>query len=330
MKTTRCGPRLLGAALFLCLSSGLFAFELPKPSAKVTSFRLEAISLRDVSFRIDLAVTNPYPVPLSFDGMSLGFSVEGAKVFDTRTKGGFSVGAKSEKSSSFSVTLAYDAVIKAVKSYLDKDWLDTVVDGQLVIPIPKVPGLAGLPPSVSFSYRFERKIPAIKPQVSILDFTVRPPTEGQIAEAAAKAGKKLNPGKALGVFKSVLAGKKPAEPVIDPAELDVPLTVSYTMAIANEAKGPLSFDKLGYELYVNGERLVLGEGAKVVREGNRSLITVENVFSSKQLSKGVKALFSERRGRFEVKGKASMRLPAEISAEALPLAIDESGDFKLP
>ncbi|HET7839929.1 MAG TPA: LEA type 2 family protein, partial [Rectinemataceae bacterium] len=309
--------RLIAAALLLGAQAALFPLNLPKsvgaalpkPSAEVTSFQLEAISLRDVSFRFVLAVKNPYPVALKFDGMTLDFSVEGAKVFTVASQGGFSVGAKSERSNAFTVALSYESVIKLVKDYVQKDWLNTVIDGSLVIPIPKIDSMPGLPPNVSFSYRFQKRIPAIKPQVAILDFSVKPPTEAQIAEAIAKAGRKVDKGKALGVFKNVLAGKKPAEPVIDPAELDVPLVVSFTIAIRNEAKGPISFDRLGYELAVNQERLVAGESAKVVRDGDRTLITVDNSFSSRQLSKGIKAVFADRKGAFSVKGSASIKLP---------------------
>jgi LEA14-like dessication related protein len=322
-------PRLFAAALLLSASARLFAFSIPKPSAEVRSFQLEGISLRDVTFRFDLAVKNPYPVALSFDGMTLDFTVEGAKVFTAASQGGFSVKAKSEKTNSFTVTLAYEAIMKLVKDYVEKDWLDTVVNGTLIIPIPKIPMIPGLPSDVRFDYRFEKKIPAIKPQVAILDFSVKPPTEAQIAAAAAKAGKEVNPGKALGVFKNVLAGKKPAEPIIDPADLDIPLTVAFTISIRNEAKGPLSFDKLGYELFVNGEKLVVGDSAKVVRDGDRTLITVDNVFSSKQLSKNIKAVFADRKGQFAVKGSASLKLPDAIRKEPVPLAFDESGMFKL-
>jgi LEA14-like dessication related protein len=329
MKNARYAPRLFAAALLFALSAGLFASSFPKPSAEVTSFQLEAISLRDVTFKFVLTVKNPYPVALSFDGMTLNFTVEGAKVMTVASKGGFSVKAKGEKSNSFTVTLTYEAIMKLVQNYIEKDWLNTVIDGTLVIPIPKIPMMSGLPKNVTFTYKFEKKIPAIKPQVAVLDFSVKPPTEAQVASAAAKAGRKVNAGKALGAFKNVLEGKKPAEQVIDPAELDVPLTVSFTIAIKNEAKGPLSFDKLGYQLLVNGEPLVDGESAKVVRSGDRTLITVDNVFSSKRLSKGVKAVFSDRKGQFGVKGSASIKLPDEIRKEPLSLAVDESGTFTL-
>ena len=325
--------RVFPALLFVSLAASLWAFNLPsppsnvpKPTAEVRRFQLEAMSLRDVTFLFELAVKNPYPVNLGFDGMTLGFTVEGAKVFTVASKGGFTVPANSEKSNTFTVTLAYDAIMKLVKNYTERDWLTTVVDGTLVIPLPKLPGLPG---TISFNYSFTKKIPAIKPHVALLDFKVLPPTKEQVADAIARAGGKTDPGKALGVFKNILAGKKPAEPVIDPADLDVPLTVSFTMEIRNDARGPLSFDKLGYELSVNGERLVVGESSSIAREKGRDLVTVTNTFSSSRLSKEVRALFARRKGTFAVTGSASIKLPDEIRKEPVPLNFKEAGEFSL-
>ena len=322
--------RLLFATLFICLGASLWAFGLPgsvpKPTAEVRRFELEAISFRDVTFLFELAVKNPYPVNLGFDGMTLGFTVEGAKVFTAASQGGFSVPANSEKSNTFTVTLAYDAIIKLVKDYVTRDWLNTVVDGTLVIPLPKLPGLPG---TITFTYSFSKKIPAIKPKLAILDFRVLPPTREQVADAIARAGRKTDPGKALGVFTNILHGRQPPAPVIDPADLDVPLTVSFTLEIRNEAKGPLSFDKLGYELSVNGEKLVTGESTGIVREKGRDLVTVTNTFSSQRLSRNVRALFAQRRGAFGITGSATIKLPDEIRKEPVPLSFNESGSFSL-
>jgi len=322
--------RLIPALLLLSLGASLWAFELPgslpKPTAEIKRFQLDAISLRDVTFLFELAVKNPYPVNLPFQGMTLGFTVEGARVFTASSQGGFTVPANSEKSNTFTVTLEYAGIIKLVKDYVSKDWLNTVIDGTLTIPLPKLPGL---PATITFNYSFSKKIPAIKPHVAILNFRVLPPTQKQVEDAIVEAGKKTDPGKALGVFKSVLDGKKPSAPVIDPADLDVPLNVSFTLEIRNDARGPLSFNKLGYVLNVNGEKLVTGESTSVVREKGKDLVTITNTFSSKQLSRNVRALFSQRRGTFAVTGKASIKFPDEIRVDPVPLDFNEAGSFSL-
>jgi len=313
--------------ILLCSLAGWAgALDYPKPSAEIKRFQVEAISLRDVTFLFELAVKNPYPVKLTFDGLKLDFLVEGNKVFSVADQGGFSVKAKGEKSNTFTVTLSYDAIIQLVKDYASKEWLDTVIDGVLVIPLPKTPGL---PKNVRFTYRLSQKIPAVKPRLAITSFTVTPPSSEQVAKALAKAGSKVPPAKALGVFKDVLAGKKPAAPVIDPAELDLPLAVSFTLEIKNEARGKLGFDALDYELLVNGESLVSGTSTGVVKEADRTLVTVTNEFSSRRLSQNVRALFADRSGAFAVKGRASLKLPDEIRKEPIPLSFDEAGTFKL-
>ena len=147
-------PFVLSALVALAFGPAIGAQSLAKPTAEITRFQVEAITLRDVTFLFELTVKNPYPVGLTFSGMRLDFSVEGSKVFSTSSKGGFSVAARGSKSNTFTVTLAYDAIIKLVKDYTSKEWLKTVIDGVLVIPLPKIPGL---PADISFSYRLPRR-----------------------------------------------------------------------------------------------------------------------------------------------------------------------------
>ncbi len=319
--------RITLLACIALLAVNAWAFDFPKPTAEITRFQVDSITLRDVTFLFDLSVKNPYPLGLSFKGMTLDFSVEGAKVFTTASQGGFTVPANGRKSNSFTVTLAYEAVMKLVKEYASKDWLKTDITGKLTIPLPAT--IPGLPKEISFNYALSQKIPAIKPSLAILDFTVKPPSMNAVSAGLAKAGKNVDAGKALGVFKNILEGKTPSAPVIDPAQIDVPLTVSFTLEIKNDARGPLSFNKLGYELFVNGENLVTGESSNVTRKGNSYLVTVDNTFSSSQLTKNVKALFSSHKGSFQVKGSAQLKLPDEIRKEPIPLSFDESGSFSL-
>ncbi len=318
--------RIATLLALLTAAAQVMAASFPTPTATLTRFQVDAISLRDVTFLFELAVKNPYPLPLSFEGMTLAFSVEGTKVFTAASQGGFKVPAKKSRANTFTVKLTYEDIIKVVKDYTTRDYLNTVIDGTLVIPLPRIPGV---PKTWSISYSLKKKIPAIKPRIALLDFAVQPPTQAQMKEALVKAGRKVDSGKALGALKDVLRGRTPAEPVIDPAEIDVPLTVTFTIELANEARAELSFAKLGYELHVNGEKLVVGESAQIARQPGRSLITVANTFSSRSLSQNVRQVFSHRSGTFDLRGSASVKLPDEIRKEPVPLEFQEGGSFTM-
>lgn len=316
------------AVLLACLAAcrTMVAAGITEPKVELQRFEVAALSLRDITFLFEVAVQNPYPVSLPIDGMTLGFSVEGAKVFTAASQGRFTVPASGSKANAFTVALAYADVMKAVKAYTSKDYLNTVIDGTLSIRLPRLPGL---PPSFTFDWSREKLIPAIKPRIAVLDFRVVPPTQAQISAALAKAGRKVDAGQALGVLKNILEGKAPASAVIDPSEIDVPVSVSFTIELANEAKAPLSFARLGYALAVNGDPLVAGESTDVVREAARSLITVVSTFSSRSLSKNIRSLFANRKGTFSLRGTAAVKLPDEIRKDPVPLEFEEGGSFSI-
>ncbi|MDA8427547.1 MAG: LEA type 2 family protein [Treponema sp.] len=329
------------AAAAILVPSGLWAFnfpkslslpnpsELPKPTAKLVRFQLESLTLRDVTFLFEVEVRNPYPIPLDVSGMNLVFSVEGNTALELATQGGFSVPADGSKSNSFTATLRFEDLFKIVKDYATKDWLLTKIDGTLVIPLPEVPGMSGLPKSVSFSYELQKRIPALKPEVSVVDFKVEAPSAEQVGKALAESGRSSSPAAARRAFQDVLAGRRPQRGVVDPSELDVPLTVSFTIELANDSKASLEFSKLDYDFYLNGEKLVSGDTTRIEREGSRTFLRVRNVFSSRKLSESVRRIFSDRSGLFRVVGKTLVKLPDEIRPEPVPLDFDEGGTFHL-
>ncbi|HUW39535.1 MAG TPA: hypothetical protein VMV90_00890, partial [Rectinemataceae bacterium] len=233
------------------------------------------------------------------------------------------------KSNSFTAKLRFEDLFKIVKDYAAKDWLLTKIDGTLVIPLPEVPGMSGLPKSVSFSYELQKRIPALKPTVSIANFKVEAPSAAEVGEALAKSGSNSSPAAARRAFQDVLAGRKPQRGAVDPSELDVPLTVGFTIELANDSKASLAFSKLDYDFYLNGEKLVSGETTRIEREGSRTFLRVRSVFSSRKLSEGVRRIFSDRSGVFRVVGKTLVKLPDEIRPEPLPLDFDEGGSFHL-
>jgi LEA14-like dessication related protein len=316
----------IAACLTLLLPAASFA-QVPKPTARVTRFDIERISLRDVTFLFDVAVKNPYPVALSLEALRLTFFVEGAQVAQIQTEKGFSVKAMGTKTNRLLATLRYEEVMAAVKSYAEKDYLATLVKTQIAIPLPKI---AGLPPRISFSYDLKGKIPAIKPRVAITHFQIEQPSGDAVRAALKKAGRSTtSQGAALQAFKDVLAGRTPKGP-IQPKDLDLPLTVSFDIELANETRAPLSFTGLDYRFSINDKELLTGATQDISRQGSLAVLQVKSRFSSLALSGSLLDALRTRRGRFTLSGSTALKLPDEIRKEPLKLEFTEGGTFNLP
>ncbi len=325
-RTTPASRSLLAACLALLLPAASFA-QVPKPTARVTRFDIERISLRDVTFLFDVEVKNPYPLALSLEALQLTFLVEGARVAQVQTEKGFSVRAMGTKTNRLLATLRYEEVMAAVKDYAEKDYLATLVKTQIAIPLPKMPGL---PPRITFSYDLKGRIPAIKPRVAITHFKIEQPSGEAVGAALKKAGKSLSSqGAAVQAFKDVLAGRSPSGP-IQPKELDLPLTVSFDIELENQTRAPLSFAGLDYRFSVNDKELLAGATQEISRKGNLSVLQVTSRFSSLALSGGLLEALRARRGRFGLSGSTALKLPDEIRKEPLKLQFTETGSFSLP
>jgi len=301
--------------------------QVPKPTAKVTGFDIEEISLREVTFPFDVSVKNPYPLDLCLEALRLTFFVEGAQVAQVQTVKGFTVKAKGEKTSRFHAALRYEDVLAAIKNYAEKDYLNTLVKSEIVIPLPKIPTL---PPRLTFAYDFKSKIPALKPHISITHFTIEQPSSDAVGKALKKAGRAVaDQSAAAQAFKDVLAGKTP-KGSIHPKDLDIPLTVSFDIELADETRAPLSFTGLDYRFSINGKELLVGSTQDIENQGKRSVLHVASTFSSQALSGGLLDALRARQGSFSLVGSTSLKLPDDIRKEPLKLAFTEAGSFLLP
>ena len=328
MTQTTLTDRALLAALVVGLLLPLnLQAQIQKPTARVTRFDIEQVSLREVTFLFDVEVKNPYPLDLSLETLRLTFLVEGAQVAQVETAKGFKVKAKGTSTSRFHAVLRYQDVMAAVKNYLEKDYLGTVVKSEIVLPLPKLPAL---PPRLTFAYEHSSRVPAIKPAIAITNFRIEQPSGEEVGRALKKAGRDLKEqGAAAQAFRDVLAGKPP-KTSLQPRELDLPLTVRFDIELANEAKAPLTFTALDYRFAVNGEQLLTGSTQDIERKGNRAVLRVASTFSSRALSGGLLEALRARQGSFRLEGSTALQLPAEIRKEPLKLEFSEEGAFQLP
>jgi len=184
--------------------------------------------------------------------------------------------------------------------------------------------------NMKVEHQLTQKIPTIKPSIRVANFKVKMPTEAEVAAALKKAGQEaVSSISVTNMFTSLLSGKAPATPVIDPNSLDLKLNVGFDIEMRNETPAILNFLDLDYDFLINGENFISGKAADIKNRGDLSVLTIANEFSTKSMNQAVLNIFRSGSGQFGLTGKSMIKLPSEIKATPLELKFDEKGSFRV-
>jgi mannose-1-phosphate guanylyltransferase len=275
-----------------------------KPTVKLEKFDIKAISLQDITFNFDFKITNPYFVKIKLDDIKLVINIENKKLMTIKTAKGLSINSKSSKNFSTDVVLKHSSILKIVKDYSSKEYLNCKIDINIVLPLPKIPGLKNQ--SIPFNYTVTKKIPAIKPKIKIANFQVEMPSKKDITDSLKKAGKKIRKTKKIQkMFADIIRGKKP-KIVIKPSDLDLKLKIKFDIVLTNDSNFKIKFTKLNYTFNINKTDLINGITNKIKTSGKKSILSVSNEFSSKSIGKSILSAFKKKKGKFLLQGEAKI------------------------
>ena len=296
------------------------------PKVTIKSFDIKGISLRDVDLQFDIEITNPYPIDIKLEKATFKVDVEQKQLLSMDTPSGFTVKAKGSAVTPLVLNLEFAKIIGIVEDFTKKETLVTDIAGELYIPLPKI---EGLPRVYKFPFKVSKKIPAIKPNVSLANFKVKAPSLQEIQDAIkASAKKALQPQKVMGIIGGLIQGKGVDTKAVGIEDLDLPLQVTFDINLKNDARAVIAFDKMNYTFSINGEQVFVGDTNTTQNVDGTLVIGVTNTLSSKKLGTGVVKVFKDRKGQFKVEGGASFNLPA-VSDNPLKLTFDEAGTFSL-
>ena len=315
------------ASITLMLWTGCSSLQknIKKPEAKIVKMDIGSLSLRDITLVFDIEIKNPYPIELKLDGIGFDVKIENKQLFKTETNKGLKIKKNGTEITKLDINLVYVDIIKIVSDYTKKASLECVIDTKIVIPLPDFPGLDK---NVTFEHRLTQKIPTIKPSMKVANFKVKMPTEADIAAALKKAGQDaISSISVTDMFASLLSGKTPAAPVIDPDSLDLKLNVGFDIEMKNETPAVLNFMNLDYDFLVNDENFIAGKTSDIKNKGNVSVLTIANEFSTKSMNQSVLKIFKSGSGQFGLIGKAFVKLPPDIKDAPVELKFDEKGGF---
>jgi LEA14-like dessication related protein len=318
---------ILIASIILTLAS-CAGLQIPeKPGATIKDFDIQSISLQDITLLFDVEISNPYPVPLKLDSASFTFFVENKQFLKTAAGQGLNLTPRGVKSSVFTVNLKYADIVKIVKDYAARDYLNCMVDMVITIPLPEI--ARGLPKNLTFNYKLEKKIPAIKPTISIENFRVQMPSENDIIQALNKSGRSLaDKARIYSLISSILSGRDPGS-VLDLTSLDLKLKVNFDILMKNHTKARLDFQNLDYDFLLNGSKLVDGSTKDIRNSGSVSVLQISNEFSTKSMGRPLLNAFKSKTASFQLKGAALVKMPDEIRKTPLSLKFDEKGGLSL-
>jgi LEA14-like dessication related protein len=318
--------------VFILLTAGILAqcasldpamFK-KKPTARIEGVDIQSISLNDITFLFDVAIDNPYPVTIRLAGVSFDFLVEKDRVFSSKTSKEIRVRRQSSSTTPLSVTITYRELARAVSHYANRAYINCTIQGDILVKVPNL-GIPDVPSSLSFPYSVKKKVPALKPKLSLKNFKLHMPTMQEVLSSLAKQGSGVDPQQAYGMLDSLLSGKSSGSQKIDPSKLDIPIKMSFDIVMKNETRARMNFTNCAYNFFMDGESLITGNTDKTYTRGSTSVIRVMNTFSSKKISSNIKEALKKNRADYKLKGQASMKLPASVKKAPLLLNFDETG-----
>ncbi len=313
---------------FSCSSIDPSLFK-KKPTANIERFDIESISLQDITLLFEVRIKNPYPIAINLDKVSSAFIIENKQLFATSSKDKLKIEAKKSTLNPFTVNLKFKDIAEIVKDYSKKDNIDCKLKGEIVLAIPNT-GISGVPKSHTFPYELSRKIPTIKPSISVKDFKIEKPSSKEIIKAVKNSGKNINPFKAIKVVDKLLSGKyDEAFKVIKPEDLDLGFNVSFKIELKNDTKAKINFDRLNYDFYLNSDKIISGVTTDIKTVGNKSILNVKNRISLMSFSKSITMALKNKKGDFHFIGETAIKLPDDVKKEPLKLLFNEKGKLKV-
>ena len=305
----------------------LSKLNVPKPTAVLKKVTISKISLRDIDLEFHVEIKNPYPVKINLKGVDFTFLIENKQFFRTSTKKSLKVDARKTRMNVFNVNLKYADIIRIIQDYNNREILNCQSNVTLELWIPDQFRKA-LGKTIAFNFEHKTTLPAVKPKIQVVNFNVKMPSLSDITSQLKQKKKKADAKAVSKMFADILSGKS-AKNVIDPTSIDVPIKVNFDIHLTNEAKAKLIFSDLNYNFFVGNDKLVGGLTQAIKQQGNVSVISIANTFSSKSLAKSIFSLFQKGSGPFKVVGSTKLKLPKKYFSEPLNLNFTENGNFKI-
>ncbi len=252
-----------------------------EPDVKVESVNIKKINFTDIVLNLKLKIKNPYPIAINLEGLDGSVKVEGNILFMLESPGKVNIQANGESLQEMDVTLRYDDMAKAIKSYLELEELTYTVAGNVSLK-------ASTYGNFRLGFEHSGKLPTIKFNVQVADFNVKLnlPDVGDAVNTVTSAKNALT---------GFIKGEKDTKIDLPEASIDF----SYKIKIANKGKTPVDFSNLNYQLVIAGIKIADGKTESIETVDNVSTITMTQ---SLDLTDALKKVFTGSSSEYKLAG----------------------------
>ncbi len=291
-----------------------------KPTVSYKGFQFKEITLNDMTMLFSMEVENPYPVTLYVDSIQSQIYIDSYSLFSIKSSDTLKLPKNSRTIKTFSVTITYDQLLKAVKEYYNKEVITLAIKGDIAF---------SLPPSVRFidsvvvPFTVKQEIPTLKPSIDIARFKIIPPSFSDFKSIV----KNINPLEIPSLYKDLEAFAKGQAFPESITKYDIPISIAFDIMIKNKTKAILSGKSMNYNVVLHDSEIAKGNPT-IQNAAGASTINCVTILSTKNISKGLANAIVQKNINYTLKGDMLFDATLKGSQLPIPFVINQQGTIK--
>jgi len=208
------------------------------PELSVKGISIKSIDFEGITFNMNYAITNPYPLGFSLKSMAADVAYEDTVLTKLSADEGISVASMNTAQNSVAFKIPYTTVInlaKSISSGEKKTSLPFSIKGKAELDLSAISFLENQSLSLPFSKNFE--VPVFKPTISISNPKIQLPTLSDLQNAF--TGKGMSLTKAMSLASSIISGGSVMDTIFDGIDLD--MNLNFDLDVGSEGSAPWQY-----------------------------------------------------------------------------------------
>ena len=264
------------AAAVLIVSCSTVNQIFGSPELAVEGFSIKSLDFEGITFNMDYAITNPYPLGFSLKSMAANVAFENTVLTKLSANEGITVASMDKSQNSVAFKIPYTTIINLAKNLVSgggtkRTSLPFSVDGKAELDLSAISFLENQSMTLPFTKNFE--VPVFKPSISIGNLKLQMPTLSVLQNAFTSQGG-LPITTALSLANSIMSGSSVAETIFD--NIDLNLNLSFDIDVESEGSAAWKYvlEKCSLQSAAGGTLLnVTPAGSNTITSGGKIPMT---------------------------------------------------------